>query len=71
MYLKRLNDLRIDNDLSIAQLAREINVPARNLQYYLKRQYDILILILIDLVEYFQVSFDYVFFRTDKKEINK
>ncbi|NJE44251.1 XRE family transcriptional regulator [Massilimicrobiota sp. SW1139] len=71
MLLRRINDLRIDNDLSIAQLARNINVSPRSLQYYLKGQYELPIPILLDIANYFNVSTDYLLGRTDNKEINR
>lgn len=71
MFLRRINDLRIDNDLSIAQLAREINVSPRSLQYYLKGQYELPISILVDIANYFDVSVDYLLGRTNNKKINK
>lgn len=71
MFLKRINDLRIDSDLSIAQLAREINVSPRSLQYYLKGQYELPIPVLLDIANYFDVSIDYLMGRTNNKKINK
>lgn len=71
MLLRRINDLRIDNDLSIAQLARNINISPRSLQYYLKGQYELPIPILLDIANYFNVSTDYLLGRTDNKEINR
>ena len=71
MLLRRINDLRIDNDLSIAQLARNINVSPRSLQYYLKGQYELPIPILLDIAKYFNVSTDYLLGRRDNKEINR
>lgn len=71
MLLRRINDLRVDNDMSIAQLAREINVSPRSLQYYLKGQYELPISILLDIANYFDVSIDFLLGRTDNKTINK
>lgn len=68
---RRINDLRVDNDLSIAKLAREIDVPPRNLQYYLKGQFEMPIPILISIADYFDVSVDYLLERTNNKEVNK
>ncbi|MCD7892116.1 MAG: helix-turn-helix domain-containing protein [Erysipelotrichaceae bacterium] len=71
MLLKRINDIRIDNDLSIAQLARELNVSPRSLQYYLKGQYELPVSLLLSIADYFDVSVDYLLGRTDNKSINK
>lgn len=71
MLYKRINDLIADNDLSIAKLAREIDVLPRSLQYYLKGQYELPVSILLNIADYFNVSVDYLLERTDNKEINK
>lgn len=69
ILIKRLNDLREEKDLSIAASAREIGVPARNLQYYFNGTYDFPLPILIDLANYFEVSLDYLVGRTNLKRL--
>ena len=71
MLYKRINNLITDHDLSIAKLARIINVSPRSLQYYLKGQYVLPVRILVDIADYFHVSVDYLLERTDNKDINK
>lgn len=71
MLYKRINNLITDHDLSIAKLARIINVSPRSLQYYLKGQHELPVRILVDIADYFHVSVDYLLERTDNKDINK
>lgn len=71
MYLQRLRDLREDNDLTQAQIAEILNTKQTIYSRYERGFQNIPLEFLLTLAEYYNVSLDYIFGRTDNQEINK
>lgn len=67
----RLRDLRNDRDLSQKEIAECIYCSQRAYSHYENGTRDIPIDILIKLANYFNVSIDYIYYRTSVKEVNK
>lgn len=67
MYFKRLEDLRIDHDLTQAQVAHILNCQREVYRRYEKGTRTIPIDYLIKLADYYNVSIDYIIGRTDYK----
>lgn len=67
---QRIRDLREDRDLTQAQVGRAINVPQRTYAYYESGQRMVPPHVLCALVDFYQVSVDYILGRTDRKEMN-
>lgn len=70
MYIKRLKDLREDNDLYQKEIADIIKVSQQYYSEYEKGNRPIPLEKLIILADYYNVSIDYIVGRTNKKEIN-
>lgn len=72
MYLKKLKDLRIDNDLYQKEVASSmLNITRQQYGLYESGKRDIPIDLLIKLADFYNVSTDYILDRTKKKELNK
>ncbi len=71
MYLKKLKDLRIDNDLYQKEVASMLNITRQQYGLYESGKRDIPIDLLIKLANFYNVSTDYILNRTKKKELNK
>lgn len=71
MYLKRLENLRIDNDKLQKEIAYELKITKQQYSLYETGKRTIPIDKLIALANYYNVSLDYICNRTNKKEINK
>lgn len=71
MYLNRLENLRIDNDLLQKQIAIELNITKQQYSLYEIGKRTIPLDKLIKLADYYNVSLDYICNRTNKKEVNK
>lgn len=67
---KRIKDLREDNDLTRAQLAKKLDISERTLSRYENGEYEPTIGILIKLSLMFNVSIDYIAGIKDDIEIN-
>ncbi len=70
MYFKRLEDLRIDNDLTQQQVATILHCKREVYRRYEKGLREIPISYAIILSKYYNVSLDYLCGLTDKKIIN-
>lgn len=70
MY-RRIRDLREDHDLTQTDLAKILNCSQRSYSYYESGGHDIPTQTLIALADYYDVSVDYIFGRTDKKKVNR
>ena len=71
MYLKRLRDLREDNALTQQQIAEIPDTKQTIYSRYERGFQNILLEFLLSLAEYYNVSIDYIFGRTDNPDINK
>ncbi len=70
MYLPRLRDLREDNDLTQAQIAEILGTKQTIYSRYERGFQNIPLEFLIALADYYNVSVDYIFGRTDNPHIN-
>lgn len=71
MYLKKLKDLRIDNDLYQKEVAGILKITRQQYGLYESGKRDIPIDLLIKLADFYGVSTDYILNRTNKKELDK
>jgi len=71
MYLKKLKDLRIDNDLYQKEIASILKITRQQYGLYESGKRDIPIDLLIKLADFYHVSTDYILGRTNKKELDK
>ena len=70
MYLRRLKDLRIDNDLYQKQIADYLKITRQQYGLYEIGKKDIPIDLLCKLAGFYKVSTDYLLERTNKKNDN-
>ena len=66
----KIKDLREDNDLTQAQIAKILMCDQSLYSKYERGERDIPLKLLVKLSEYYNVSLDYLVGRTSKKEIN-
>ena len=71
MKYQRIQDLRIDSDLSQKQLGEILHISQRSYSHYETGSRNIPVEMLIRLANYYDISVDYLIGRTDKKEMNK
>ena len=71
MYLKKLKDLRIDNDLYQKEVANILKTTKQQYGLYESGKRDIPVDLLIKLADFYGVSVDYILERTNKKELDK
>lgn len=71
MYLRRLRDLREDNDLTQQQIAEILNTKQTIYSRYERGYQNIPLEFLLSLANYYNVSIDYIFGRTDNPKVNK
>ena len=71
MYLKKLKDLRIDNDLYQKEIDSILKITRQQYGLYESGKRDIPIDLLIKLADFYHVSTDYILGRTTKKELDK
>lgn len=71
MYLRRLRDLREDNDLTQHQIAEILNTKQTIYSRYERGYQNIPLEFLLILADYYNVSIDYIFGRTDNPKVNK
>lgn len=66
----RIKDLREDNDLTQQQIANKIGVTQRKYSYIETGTQQLTDEILCKLADFYNVSVDYILFRTENKDIN-
>ena len=71
MKFQRIQDLRTDADMSQKQLSEILHISQRSYSHYETGSRNIPVEMLIRLANYYDISFDYLVGRTDKKEMNK
>ncbi len=71
MYLRRLRDLREDNDLTQREIADILGTKQTVYSRYERGYQNIPLEYLLSLADYYSVSVDYIFGRTDNPEINR
>ena len=71
MYLKKLKDLRIDNDLYQKEVAGILKITRQQYGLYESGKRNIPVDLLIKLADFYGVSTDYILNRTNKKELDK
>ena len=67
----RLKDLREDNDLTQIQISSYLHITQAAYSYYEVGKRSIPIELVIKLADYYNVSLDYIYYRTNKKKMNK
>jgi transcriptional regulator with XRE-family HTH domain len=70
MYLKRLKDLREDNDYTQTFIASYLNMKQQQYSRYETGEYELPLECLIKLSKLYKVSTDYILNLTDKKYRN-
>ena len=66
----RIKDLREDHDLTQKELSKYLNISQVTYSYYEIGKRSIPIDILIKLANYYNVSLDYIYYRTNENNIN-
>ncbi len=69
MKFQRIQDLRVDSDLSQRQISEILHVSQRSYSHYETGTRGIPIEMLIRLADYYDTSIDYLVGRTNKKEM--
>lgn len=68
MKFKRIQDLRIDSDLSQKKIGEILHISQRSYSHYETGSRNIPIEMLIRLADYYDTTIDYLVGRTDNKE---
>lgn len=68
MRFQRIQDLRIDSDLSQKKLGEILHISQRSYSHYETGSRNIPIEMLIRLADYYDTTIDYLVGRTDNKE---
>ena len=68
MYLYRIKELRIEEHLSQARIAKVINVTQKTYSRYERGERDISISSLIEIADFFDTSVDYLVGNTDVRD---
>ena len=68
MKFQRIQDLRIDSDLSQKKIGEIIHISQRSYSHYETGSRNIPIEMLIRLADYYDTTIDYLVGRTDNKE---
>ncbi len=71
MYFQRLKDLREDKDMKQAEIAEYLNIQQTVYSRYERGFQNIPIEHLLKLADFYNVSTDYIFGRTNNPKINK
>lgn len=71
MKFQRIQDLRVDSDLSQKEIGEILHVSQRSYSHYETGSRNIPIELLIRLADYYNTSIDYLVGRTNKKEMIK
>ena len=67
MYIKRIRDLREDNDLTQTELGNILHISQRTYSHYEMGTRDIPIELLLQLAHFYNTSVDYILGETDEK----
>ncbi|MCI8938920.1 MAG: helix-turn-helix transcriptional regulator [Dorea sp.] len=67
MDIRHIRDIREDNDMTQAQIAKILNISQRAYSYYETGQHNIPLNILCQLADYYKCSTDYLLGRTNIK----
>lgn len=68
MYLKRLKDLREDNDLLQTDIAKLLSIKQQQYSLYETGKRELPLQFAIILADFYNTSVDYILERTNKKE---
>ncbi len=68
MKFQRIQDLRIDSDLSQKKIGEILHISQRSYSHYETGSRNIPIEMLIRLADYYDTTIDYLVGRTDKKD---
>lgn len=68
MKFQRIQDLRIDSDLSQKKIGEILHISQRSYSHYATGSRNIPIEMLIRLADYYDTTIDYLVGRTDNKE---
>ena len=68
MKFQRIQDLRIDSDLSQKKIGEILHISQRSYSHYVTGSRNIPIEMLIRLADYYDTTIDYLVGRTDNKE---
>ena len=71
MKFQRIQDLRIDSDLSQKKIGEILHISQRSYSHYETGSRNIPIEMLIRLANYYDTSIDYLVRRTDRKKMIK
>lgn len=71
MKYQRIQDLRVDSDLSQKEIGEILHVSQRSYSHYETGSRSIPIELLIRLADYYNTSIDYLVGRTNNKEMMK
>ena len=71
MYFRRLHDMRIDHDLSQAELAGRFGIQQTVYSRYERGVQPVPLHLLIALADLYDVSVDYLLGRTDNPKVNR
>ena len=71
MKFQRIQDLRVDSDLSQRQLGEILHISQRSYSHYETGSRNIPVEMLIRLANYYEISLDYLVGRTDNKKMAK
>ena len=71
MKFQRIQDLRIDADMSQRELSEILHISQRSYSHYETGSRNIPIEMLIRLANYYEISLDYLVRRTDNKKMAK
>lgn len=71
MKFQRIEDMRVDHDITIKEIAAELGLHRDVYARYEKGIRTFPIDVLSKLADYYNCSIDYLVDRTDKREINK
>ena len=67
----RIRDLREDHELTQKEISDFLHISQVAYSYYEIGKRSIPIEILIKLADYYEVSIDYIYYRTDERKVNK
>lgn len=68
MYIKRIRDLREDNDLTQTELGKILHISQRTYSHYENGTRDIPTELLIELAHFYNTSIDYILGETNEKK---
>lgn len=71
MKFQRIQDLRVDSDLTQKEMSEILHISQRSYSHYETGSRNIPIEMLIRIANYYQISLDYLVGRTDHKNLIK